>query len=68
MSEHLRNAAAAEAHQAFLPTIRNNVNYEMINELTPLSDDGFTLDLNIFYIEAELHGNLTLNAKKMALD
>ena len=48
-----------------LPVIRNNVNYEMITDATLLSDTGFTLDLNLFAIESELHGNLTLNTKNM---
>ena len=64
MSE-LREVAIAEAHTAFVPEIRNNVKYEMINERTMLRDEGFTLDLNIFHIKAELHCNLTLNAHKM---
>lgn len=48
-----------------LPVIRNDVNYEMITDATLLSDTGFTLDLNLFAIESELHGNLTLNTKNM---
>lgn len=48
-----------------LPIIRNDVNYEMITDATLLSETGFTLDLNLFAIESELHGNLTLNTKNM---
>jgi hypothetical protein len=48
-----------------LPVIRNDVKYEMITDATLLSDTGFTLDLNLFAIESELHGNLTLNTKNM---
>jgi hypothetical protein len=51
-----------------LPQIRNDVNYEMITEATFLSDNGFTLDLNLFFLESELHGNLTLNTKNMKPD
>lgn len=45
--------------------IRNDVNYEMINSHTLLRDKGFTLDLNFFYIDEELHGNLQLNASNL---
>ena len=48
-----------------MPQIRNDVNYEMITDATILSDKGFTLDLNLFFLESELHGNLTLNTQKM---
>ena len=49
--------------EASLPLVRNDVVYEMINSSSPLRDDGFTLDLNFFNIDQELHGNLSLYAK-----
>jgi|LakMenEpi03Aug12_release.lakeMendotaPanAssembly.Ray.scaffolds.fasta_scaffold556792_1 hypothetical protein len=51
-----------------LPEIRNEANFEMITNHTWLNDRGFTMDLNVFFIDAELHGNLTLRTKNMVPD
>jgi hypothetical protein len=51
-----------------LPKIRNEANFEMITNHTWLNDRGFTMDLNVFFIDAELHGNLTLRTKNMVPD
>ena len=59
--------AAASARNT-LPEIRNEANFEMITNHTWLNDKGFTMDLNVFFIAAELHGNLTLRTKNMVPD
>lgn len=54
--------------QNAVPKIRNEANFEMITSHTWLNDRGFTMDLNVFFIAAELHGNLTLRTKNMVPD
>ena len=54
-----------QSQQVRFRLARHDANYEMINESTLLRDQGFTLDLNFFHIDQELHGNLILNARNL---
>ena len=38
----------------------------MITHATVQNEPGFSLDLNLFFIDSDLHGNLTLYTRDMA--